>query len=95
MTWSRPDSQTESSIMITPGTAAADVSAVVMSGGKTDVTQPGLVMRGWRWIIPYLLTTPYALILLLFLVAPIVLIVTISFWKYSSFVMKPDLVVPA
>ncbi|MEZ4618310.1 MAG: ABC transporter permease [Caldilineaceae bacterium] len=48
--------------------------------------------RGWRRIVPYLLATPYALVLLLFLVVPIVLIVTISFWQYSSFVMKPAFV---
>lgn len=52
----------------------------------------GLTTQGWRRLVPYLLAAPYTLVLLLFLVAPIVLIVTISFWQYSSFVMKPAFV---
>ena len=41
---------------------------------------------------PYLLAAPYALILVAFLVIPIVMIVIISFWKYSNFVMTPAFV---
>ncbi len=64
-------------------TAAPPVAAAVGSD---------LRVQGWRQLIPYLLAAPYTLVLLLFLVAPIVLIVTISFWQYSSFVMKPAFV---
>ena len=42
--------------------------------------------------LAYLLATPYTLVLLFFLVLPILAIVVISFWKYSSFVMKPAFV---
>ncbi|MEM7034685.1 MAG: ABC transporter permease [Chloroflexota bacterium] len=45
-----------------------------------------------RQLIPYLLAAPYTLVLLLFLVVPIGAIVVISFWEYSSFVMKPAFV---
>ncbi|MEM7127228.1 MAG: ABC transporter permease [Chloroflexota bacterium] len=48
-----------------------------------------------RWlsgVTPYLLATPYTLILIAFLVVPILMIVIISFWKYSNFVMKPDFI---
>jgi putative spermidine/putrescine transport system permease protein len=72
-------------------------AAALPPGGSTGAAavptpKAGVVVRGWRRLIPYLLATPYALVLLLFLVVPIGLIVTISFWKYSSFVMKPDFV---
>ncbi|MCB0109555.1 MAG: ABC transporter permease [Caldilineaceae bacterium] len=63
-----------------------DTPAVPSS--ETRVSEKGEVL-GWRWIVPYLLATPYALVLLVFLVVPICLIVMISFWQYSSFVMKP------
>ena len=76
--------------------SAARAAAVVPGGGTAETSVPapksGVAARGWRRLIPYLLATPYALVLLLFLVVPIGLIVTISFWKYSSFVMKPDFV---
>ncbi|MCX6045530.1 MAG: ABC transporter permease [Chloroflexi bacterium] len=58
-------------------------------------TQPAQVGRPTfklRSIAGYLLAAPYALILLAFLVAPIVLIVVVSFWQYSNFVMKPAFV---
>ncbi len=65
---------------------------VVASPAAAATTGSGIAVQGWRQIIPYLLAAPYALVLLIFLVAPIVLIVTISFWRYSSFVMKPDFI---
>lgn len=46
----------------------------------------------FRNLTPYLLATPYALILIAFLVIPILMIATISFWKYSNFVMRPDFI---
>jgi putative spermidine/putrescine transport system permease protein len=46
---------------------------------------------GRRWL-PYLLAAPYTLVLLFFLVIPILAIVVVSFWQYSSFVMKPAFV---
>jgi len=59
------------------------------------VTQPARVghpLRNLRSVAAYLLAAPYALVLLVFLVAPIVLIVIVSFWQYSNFVMKPAFV---
>jgi len=59
------------------------------------VTQPARVGhpgRNLRSVAAYLLAAPYALVLLVFLVAPIVLIVIVSFWQYSNFVMKPAFV---
>jgi len=59
------------------------------------VTQPIGVGRhsfGLRSLAAYLLAAPYALVLLAFLVAPIILIGVVSFWQYSNFVMKPAFV---
>jgi putative spermidine/putrescine transport system permease protein len=72
-------------------------AATVVPDRSTDAMpvpapKSGVAAHGWRRVIPYLLATPYALVLLLFLVVPIGLIVTISFWQYSSFVMKPAFV---
>ena len=77
----------ESSPLLADSAPAGALSAVPAASAPS-----GIVVRGWRRIIPYLLAAPYTLVLLLFLVAPIVLIVTISFWQYSSFVMKPAFV---
>jgi len=41
---------------------------------------------------PYLLASPFVLILTVFLILPVMAIVVISFWRYSSFVMTPDFV---
>lgn len=41
---------------------------------------------------PYLLASPFVLCLLVFLVLPVIAIVVVSFWRYSSFVMTPDFV---
>jgi putative spermidine/putrescine transport system permease protein len=59
------------------------------------VARPMLASRPlWslRRLAPYLLAAPYTLVLLLFLVVPIAAIVLVSFWEYSSFVMKPAFV---
>lgn len=81
------------SVITNPDESALPATAAVPGRSAGEATAAsGLAVQGWRRIIPYLLATPYALVLLVFLVAPIVLIVTISFWKYSSFVMKPDFV---
>jgi putative spermidine/putrescine transport system permease protein len=48
--------------------------------------------NGSRSRLAYLLATPYTLVLLFFLVIPILAIVIISFWSYSSFTMKPAFV---
>jgi len=74
----------------TPALLAGD-SLPAVPAPATDASS-GLTAQGWRQIVPYLLAAPYTVVLLLFLVAPIVLIVTISFWQYSSFVMKPAFV---
>lgn len=46
-------------------------------------------IRGRARFTPYLLATPYTIVLLCFLVLPVALIVTVSFWEYSNFKMTP------
>ena len=48
--------------------------------------------KRWRQLAPYGLAVPYTLVLVVFLLLPVALIVTISFWRYSNFVMTPAFV---
>ncbi|MEL6556099.1 MAG: ABC transporter permease [Cyanobacteria bacterium J06621_11] len=45
--------------------------------------------KSWRAFQPYLLATPQALILLMFLVFPIAMIFIVSFWEFNGFAMTP------
>ncbi len=45
--------------------------------------------RNWKTLQPYLLATPQALILLMFLVFPIVMIFVVSFWQFNGYSMTP------
>ncbi|MEL6161284.1 MAG: ABC transporter permease [Cyanobacteria bacterium J06623_5] len=45
--------------------------------------------KSWKAFQPYLLATPQALILLMFLVFPIVMIFIVSFWEFNGFAMTP------
>ena len=59
---------------------------------RVDVESGVQQKNGSRSRLAYLLATPYTLVLLFFLVIPILAIVIISFWSYSSFTMKPAFV---
>lgn len=41
---------------------------------------------------PYLLAAPLALVFLIFFVAPLALVVTVSFWDYTSYAIIPDFI---
>ncbi|MEL6350813.1 MAG: ABC transporter permease [Cyanobacteria bacterium J06627_28] len=45
--------------------------------------------KSWKAFQPYLLATPQALILLMFLVFPIAMIFIVSFWEFNGFAMTP------
>lgn len=45
--------------------------------------------RTWTSLKPYLLATPQAIALALFLIFPIVLIGVVSFWEFNGFAMTP------
>ena len=62
------------------------------AAGAARIEKTGRSVFGFRSLLPYLLAAPYTLVLLVFLVVPIALIVMVSFWEYSSFVMKPAFV---
>src|SRR4051812_7917894 len=68
-----------------------NVTQTAAAQRDTSSRQPAQPIRKRR-LAPYLLATPYALVLLCFLVLPIIAIVVVSFWQYSSFRMQPALV---
>jgi len=43
-----------------------------------------------RRLVPYLQVAPLTLVLLVFLAAPLAVVVTVSFWRYDGFGMIPD-----
>ncbi|MEL7351654.1 MAG: ABC transporter permease [Cyanobacteria bacterium P01_A01_bin.116] len=43
----------------------------------------------WKALQPYLLATPQALILFMFLVFPILMIFVVSFWQFNGYAMTP------
>ncbi len=45
--------------------------------------------KTWKGVQPYLLATPQALILLMFLVLPIIMIFVVSFWQFNVYSMTP------
>jgi putative spermidine/putrescine transport system permease protein len=45
----------------------------------------------WKHLQPYLLAAPQTIVLLLFLVLPIVAIITVSFWDFNGYAMVPGL----
>ena len=65
---------------------------IATKGVVRPVVKPNHPAIGLRQLAPYLLAAPYALVLITFLIIPIALIVIVSFWQYSNFVMKPAFV---
>ena len=47
------------------------------------------MVKSWQTLKPYVLATPQALLLLLFLVIPIALIGVVSFWEFNGYSMTP------
>ena len=47
------------------------------------------MLKNWKTWQPYLMVAPQTLVFLLFLVAPIVAIVIVSFWKFNGYSMTP------
>ncbi len=47
------------------------------------------MLKSWKTLQPYLLVAPQTIVLLLFLVIPILTIVTVSFWEFNGYSMTP------